>query len=104
MDPENPNDPTTVKELTVGDEETVPTEPKTPSLLLEKEVTSKPADGKAYKTGEKISYKLLVTNDGNVTLENIEVTDAGRYDAAVWRSPCRTAQKAQGEPKPLIGK
>ena len=52
-----------------------PTEEKNSRLTVEKETTSEPADGKAYKLGEEITYKITVTNDGNVTIKDITVTD-----------------------------
>ena len=43
-------------------------------LTVLKESTSKaPADG--YKLGDTVSYKITVTNDGNLTITNITVTD-----------------------------
>ena len=57
-----------------GDDE-VPTEKADPHLTVVKEVTNKPADGKKYEVGEKIEYKITVKNDGNLTIEDIEVAD-----------------------------
>lgn len=48
---------------------------ETASLKLEKEITSKPADEKAYFAGETIAYKITVTNDGNVSMKDVEVKD-----------------------------
>ncbi len=45
-------------------------------ITITKETTSTPANGEAYVLGEKITYKITVTNDGNLTITNIEVTDA----------------------------
>ena len=56
-------------------EDEVPTEKADPHLTVVKEVTSKPADGKKYAAGEKIEYKITVKNDGNLTIEGIEVSD-----------------------------
>ena len=53
-----------------------PTEEKDSHLTVEKITTSKPKDTeKGYVAGEKITYEITVTNDGNVTISNIEVTD-----------------------------
>ena len=52
-----------------------PTDPKAGHLTVDKETTSKPKDGKAYVLGETVSYKITVTNDGNLTITNIEVKD-----------------------------
>ena len=54
---------------------TVNTEKAGPSLKVEKETTSTPAIGEAYALGEKITYKITVTNDGNLTITNIKVDD-----------------------------
>ena len=42
---------------------------------MTKETVSKPANGTAYKAGEVISYRILVKNDGNLTIRAITVTD-----------------------------
>ena len=52
-----------------------PTEDPKPHLTVEKETTSKPADGEAYKATEVVTYKITVTNDGNLTITDIVVTD-----------------------------
>ena len=52
------------------------TEDKNAHLTVLKITTSRPANGRAYALGETISYQITVTNDGNVTISNITVTDA----------------------------
>ena len=42
---------------------------------MEKETTSKPANGESYALGEKITYKITVKNDGNLTIKNVKVKD-----------------------------
>ena len=54
---------------------TAKTEPKNGHLTIEKETTSTPANGSKYALGETISYKITVTNDGNLTITDITVTD-----------------------------
>ena len=46
-----------------------------PSLSVAKTTTSTPANGETYALGEEISYRIVVTNDGNVTISGITVTD-----------------------------
>ena len=74
----NPSDnPTEIEPGTKED----PTEDKDPHLTVEKETTSTPANGKAYQFGEKVTYKITVTNDGNLTITEIKVTDDLTGDA-----------------------
>ena len=56
-------------------EDEVPTEKADPHMTVVKEVTSTPADGKKYAKDEKIEYKITVKNDGNLTIEDITVSD-----------------------------
>ena len=44
-------------------------------ITIEKVTTSTPKDEKGYTEGEKISYKITATNDGNLTITGITVTD-----------------------------
>ncbi|HIR14622.1 MAG TPA: DUF11 domain-containing protein, partial [Candidatus Choladousia intestinavium] len=70
-DPEDPKVPEG------EDEEDDPTDDRNPHLSVTKTVTSTPAaaDGR-YVVGETITYQVVVTNDGNLTLTDITVTDA----------------------------
>ena len=68
-DPDDP-DP----EIEPG-EDPEPTADKDSHLTLEKETTSTPADANGYASGETITYQITATNDGNVTISNITVTD-----------------------------
>lgn len=45
------------------------------SWTIDKSVTSTPANGSFYKEGEAVSYKIVVTNTGNVELTNIKLKD-----------------------------
>ena len=54
-------------------------------LTIAKDATSQPANGQRYALGEQITYQIRATNDGNVTLTNITVTDALTGD--VWIIP-----------------
>ena len=50
------------------------TEPKNPHMTVTKITTSEtPEEG--YALGEEITYEITVTNDGNLTISNIVVTD-----------------------------
>ena len=52
-----------------------PTEDKNDHMTVTKTTTSKPANTEGYLVGEKIEYQIVVTNDGNMTMKNITVTD-----------------------------
>ena len=52
-----------------------PTEAKKPSLFVRKVTTTTPANGEAYALGETIGYKIVVINNGNVTIRDITVVD-----------------------------
>lgn len=56
--------------------ESVVIAPLNGSLSVTKAVTTEPANGKAYELGEEIGYEITVTNDGNLTITAIEVTDS----------------------------
>ena len=45
------------------------------STISTKTTTSTPANGKGYALGETIRYDIKVTNDGNLTVTDIEVVD-----------------------------
>ena len=68
-DPENPDVP-----VTPGHTDDDPEDLDT-TLTVNKTISNEPADGEAYKLGETIEYTITVTNDGNVTYENVKVTD-----------------------------
>ena len=69
-DPEKPGAPS----VEPGKVE-VTTEDPNGHLTIEKVTTSKPTSGSNYKVGDKVSYKITVTNDGNLTITDIEVKD-----------------------------
>lgn len=48
-------------------------------LTLQKEITSAPKDGKAYRVGERITYRFIATNSSETAIENVTVTDYGPY-------------------------
>jgi uncharacterized repeat protein (TIGR01451 family) len=51
-------------------------EDATPSLTMEKEIDDTPENGETYALNEVITYKITVINDGNVTINNIDVFDS----------------------------
>ena len=86
-DPNTPDVPVTPGE----DEE--PTEGAEGHLTVTKVTTSVPANGTAYVLNEEITYKITVTNDGQLTITDITVTDELTGDA--WA----IASLAPGESK-----
>ena len=91
-DPEKPDVPV------VPGEDPEPTEEKNGHITIEKETTSKPANGSKYVFGETITYKITVTNDGNLTVKDITVTDELTGDE--WTIPTL----APGESKEFTAK
>ena len=63
-----------IDDLTKTAEATVTTEGKNPHMTITKETTSTTPEG-GYPLGSTISYKITATNDGNVELTDIIVTD-----------------------------
>ena len=53
----------------------VPTDEKEGHITISKEVTSTPDNKNAYALGETITYKITATNDGNLTVKDVIVTD-----------------------------
>ena len=67
----DPNEPAVP--VTPGNTDDKP-EMKNGHLTVTKKTTiSEPKNG--FKLGDEVSYKIVVTNDGNLTIENVEVTD-----------------------------
>ena len=91
-DPDKPDVPV------VPGEDPEPTEDKKGHITIEKETTSKPANGSKYVFGETITYKITVKNDGNLTVKDITVTDELTGDE--WTIP----SLAPGESKEFTAK
>ena len=62
-------------EIKKEDDEEDPTEDPNGHLTVVKTTTSTPANGTAYILGETITYEITVTNDGNLTVTDIVLTD-----------------------------
>ena len=60
--------------VTPGKTDDDPEEPNG-HLTVNKVTTSTPANGETYALGETIEYKVTVTNDGNLTITDVTVTD-----------------------------
>ena len=89
-DPEG-DDPTVVPGTTED-----PTDPKDAHLTVSKKTTStKPENG--YALGDTITYEITVTNDGNVTITDIELTDTvAGYDPVVITDKLDKTELAPG--------
>ena len=57
-----------------GNDDVVVDNPET-HLTVNKVTTSQPFEGNAYTLDETITYEVTVTNDGNLTVEGVTVTD-----------------------------
>ena len=57
-------------------EKDVPTDEKDPQMTADKSVTNQgTAEGGKFKVGETAEFEIAVTNQGNVTLKNVTVTE-----------------------------
>ena len=72
-----PTDPDPIDKEVKGEGSTdpIPTEKKNGHLTVTKTTTSTPAKGATYALGETITYSITATNDGNLTLTDITVSD-----------------------------
>lgn len=70
-----PVDDGTVEVPTEPESEPEPEPEKVSHMTVTKTVTSKPANGKAYKEGETVSYSITVKNDGNQVIRKVVVKD-----------------------------
>src|SRR5699024_2408250 len=76
--PEDPDNPIEQDPVTDDDEAKVPSEHK-PEISLEKSTQKQ----EVSKAGEVITYKFVVTNTGNVTLDNVQVNDPMLEDLGI---------------------
>ena len=74
-------------------EDVVDIEDPKPHMTITKDTTSKPQNGEAYAVGETITYNITATNDGNLTIKDVEVKDDLTGD--VWTA----SSLAPGESK-----
>src|SRR5699024_453204 len=76
--PEDPDNPIAQDPVTDDDDEKVPSEQK-PELTLEKSTNTE----EVTEAGQVITYNFIITNTGNVTLDNIKVDDPMLDDAGI---------------------
>ena len=69
---DNPSDDPTGDEPGTKED---PTDEPNPHLTTVKDIRSAPANGTTYGTGETVRYMITVTNDGNMTLSDVRVSD-----------------------------
>lgn len=78
------------KDVDTDGKVTTDTVGKIASFTVAKERTNSPENGEAFKLGEKITYSVTITNNGNLTLTNIKVTD--QLDGATLTSDSDTVE------------
>ena len=104
-DPKHPDQPKTPEgedTTTTGDKDdpdgpVPPVEQKNAHITVAKEVTSEPADADGYVLGETIAYSITATNDGNVTLNDVVVTDELTGDKWTVEEPLAPGENATFE-------
>lgn len=69
-------DGTTPSTPSYSGEDTVDEFTKNAHITVSKVITNEPEDGESYKTGETITYKITVKNDGDITVTGVTVKDA----------------------------
>ena len=70
-----PEDPEDAPKPEGKDEKEVPTEDSVRKYTIIKTASASNHENGMFKAGETIHYTLIVTNTGNQTLENVEITD-----------------------------
>ena len=71
VDPTDPGEEVTGEGETDGEE----TEERTPGLKVEKTVISQPTHNGMFRRGDTVTYRITVTNTGNVTLADVTLED-----------------------------